>query len=91
MVRDRIPFSGWVSRLPKIIVGVGILLLSLGVSAPLPAQTGNAALSGIVTDPSGKTVPNARISVKSTAIGQTAVAITTAVAYGLAILTESFK
>jgi hypothetical protein len=71
MVRDRIPFSGWVSRLPKIIVGAGILLLSLGVSAQLPAQTGNAALSGIVTDPSGKTVPNARISLKSAATGQT--------------------
>jgi hypothetical protein len=54
----------------KLIAG-GILVLSIGLSAPVRAQTGGAALSGIVTDPSGKPVPNARISLKNAATGQT--------------------
>jgi len=52
----------------KIVVGAGISVVSLLLSVPLEAQVG--AVSGTVTDPSGKGVPNATVSVKNVATGQ---------------------
>ena len=51
---------------------IGILLLSFAIPCLARAQTGGAALSGTVTDPSGAAVANARVSIKNLATGRAA-------------------
>lgn len=56
----------------KIVSVLGILILSFLISNPLWSQT-IAALTGTVTDTSGKPVPDANISIQGVATGQSTV------------------
>ena len=58
------------SKTAKLVPKVGILVFSLLLAVPLWAQVASAILSGTVTDPSGKVLTDAKVSVKNTVTGQ---------------------
>lgn len=58
------------SKAKQLTVRAGAVLLAFLISIPLHAQDPGAALSGIVTDASGKTVPGARITIRNVATGK---------------------
>ena len=56
----------------KFVLGLAILLFSFALSQPVKAQSAPGALSGIITDPSGKGVTGAKVSAKNVATAQAA-------------------
>jgi hypothetical protein len=57
-------------RASKVFLGAGILVLVFLLSSPVPAQVAGSTLTGTITDTLGAGIPNARISVKNVATGQ---------------------
>jgi hypothetical protein len=59
------------SKSRRLVGRAASLVLALSLSVPLVAEDSGPIVSGTVTDASGKIVPNARISIRSAATGQT--------------------
>jgi len=53
-----------------LFLGVGVLVLVSLLSSPLPAQVAGSTLSGTITDTLSAGIPDAKISVKNIATGQ---------------------
>lgn len=58
------------SKAAKLVLEVGILVFFFLLTVPLRAQVASAILSGTVTDPSGKVLTDAKVSVKNIVTGQ---------------------
>ena len=59
-------------RAVRYVFGLGIIIVTLLLSAPARAQVaGTVLLSGTITAPSGAAIPNAKVAVKDVATGQT--------------------
>jgi hypothetical protein len=57
------------SKMATFVPGAGVLILSFLLSAPSQAQVASASLSGTISDPSGRIVANAKISVRNLTSG----------------------
>ena len=63
-------------RADRLVLGAGVLLLVVLISDRLCAQEMGATLSGTVTNATGRVVPNAKVSVKNVATGESREAAT---------------
>ena len=72
-----LPGFAWLSaRVFRAGAFLAITAVLLFIQAPLHAQTASGTLTGVVSDPGGAVVPNANVTVKNTATGETRKTVT---------------